>query len=57
MSPLVEGIIAVKGLKSVKVDLSRAKVESDAFEMLSEALSRHNLESLSFDIESMKINP
>ena len=57
MAPLVEGLSVVKGLKTVQIDLSRAKIESDAFEMLSDALSNHNLEILTFDVESMKINP
>ena len=57
MQPLVAGISKIKGLKSVHVDFSRAKVETEAFAMLAEAISMHNLESLSFDVESMKINP
>ena len=57
MAPLAEGIAVTKGLKTVQIDLSRAKIESDAFEVLSDSLSRHNLEILTFDVESMKISP
>lgn len=57
MIPLVEGISKIKGLRSVHVDFSRSKVETEAFAILSEAISMHNLESLSYDVESMKINP
>ncbi len=57
MAPLVAGITKVKGLKTVKIDLSRAKVETEAFEMLADALLNHSLEKISFNVESMKINP
>jgi hypothetical protein len=57
MSPLVAGISKIKGLKHLEVDFSRSKVETEAFEMLSDAISTHNLTSVSFCVESMKINP
>lgn len=57
MAPLVAGISKIKGLKKLEIDFSRSKVESEAFEMLSDAISAHKLTSIAFNIESMKINP
>ena len=57
MAPLVSGISKIKGLKNLDIDFSRAKVETEAFEMLSDAISVHNLKSVTYCIESMKINP
>lgn len=57
MAPLVAGIAKIKGLKKLDIDFSRSKIETEAFEMLSDAISSHSLHSMSFNIESMKINP
>lgn len=57
MAPLVQGITKIKGLKGLEIDLARSKVETEAFEMLSEAVSAHNLTNITFNVESMKINP
>jgi hypothetical protein len=57
MAPLVSGITKIKGLNHLEVDFSRSKVETEAFEMLSDAISTHSLNSITFCVESMKINP
>lgn len=57
MAPLVSGISKIKGLKNLEIDFSRSKIETEAFEMLADAISTHSLSSISFNIESMKINP
>lgn len=57
MAPYVNGISKIKGLKGIEVNLARSKVETEAFEMLSDAISTHNLTSISINVESMKINP
>lgn len=57
MDPLVRGIRNIKGLKGIEIDLARSKVETEAFEMISEAFSSHDLQKISFNVESMKINP
>lgn len=57
MAPLAKGISGIKGLKEIEIDLARSKIETEAFEMLSDAIEAHDLQSITYNIESMKINP
>lgn len=57
MAPLVAGLSKIKGLRNLDIDFSRSKIETEAFEMLADAISEHSLQMISINIESMKINP
>lgn len=51
------GISKIKGLKNLDIDFSRSKIETEAFEMLADAISLHDLRRVNICVESMKINP
>lgn len=57
IEPLSEGLSRTKELKHLQIDLSRCKMETEAFQILSDAISVHSLSKLVFRAESMKISP
>jgi len=51
VAPIAQGLRHLKGLKVLEIDMSRSKIETEAFEMLANAIGVHPLQKIFISVE------